>query len=258
MSEETMSEGIEIKHYTTHWHTSPFPMMVGFGAGLFLPWAFMLQFNYNLPTAALVFLAIGAALTIGGGLGWASETIGVLDDENWSPAAMLMFIGTEIMTIGAVLAGYWVARLGANVWPPKGTPEIDPTLPIVATLILITSSISIGFARKRQMEGDASGFVKLVVLSCVIWVAFMVMIVTDWSHLASEGFTIDTNAYSTALYGLTGIHFAHVIIGLLVMLTCLPRALKGKLSFSYTRAMSMYVNFVNVLGLWVLFQVYFF
>jgi len=41
------------------------------------------------------------------------------------------------------------------------------------------------------------------------------------------------------------------------MLACLPSAFKGKLSFSYTRAMTMYVHFVNVLGLWVLFQVYY-
>jgi len=250
-----MSE--EIKHYTAHWHTSPFPMMVGFGAGLFLPWAFMLQFNYEQPTAALVCLAIGAALTIGGGLGWAGETIGVIDDEGWSPSAMFMFIGTEIMTIGGILAGYWVARLGAPVWPPAGTPEIDASGPLVATIILIVSSITIGIARKRQLDGNASGFAMMTLLSCVIWVVFMAMTISGWNGLAGAGFTIGVNAAATALYGFTGIHFAHVVIGLLVMLTCVPSALKGRTSFSYVRAMTMYVHFVNVLGLWVLFQVYY-
>jgi len=250
-----MSE--EIKHYTAHWHTSPYPMMVGFGAGLFLPWAFMLQFNYQQPTAALVCLAVGAALTIAGGLGWAGETIGVIEDENWSPAAMLMVIGTEIMTISGVLATYWVARLGAPTWPPEGTPEIDPTMPLIATLILIVSSITIGVARKRQLEGDASGFAKMTLLSAAIWVVFMAMTISSWSDLAAQDFTIGVNAAATALYGLTGIHFAHVVIGLLVMLTCVPSALKGRTSFSYARAMTMYVHFVNVLGVWVLLQVYY-
>jgi len=250
-----MSE--EIKHYTAHWHTSPFPMMVGFGTGLFLPWAFMLQFNYEQPTAALVCLVIGAALGIAGGLGWAGETIGVIDDEGWSPSAMFMFIGTEIMTIGAILAGYWVMRLGAPVWPPADTPTIDASIPLIATIILVVSSITIGLARKREMEGDSSGFVKMVLLSIVIWGVFMVMVISDLNHLASEGFTIGVNAYATALYGLTGIHMAHIVIGLLVMLTCLPSALKGRMSFSYTRAMTMYVHFVNSLGLWVLLQVYY-
>ncbi|GMQ99198.1 MAG: hypothetical protein BMS9Abin18_0014 [Zetaproteobacteria bacterium] len=250
-----MSE--EIKHYTIHWHGSPFPLMVGFGTGLFLPWAFMLQFNYTQPTAALVCLVIGGALTIAGGLGWASETIGVIDDENWSPSAMLMFIGTEIMTLGAILAGYWVARLGADVWPPAGTPEIGASGPLIATIILITSSITIGLARKREMEGNSSGFAMMVLLSAAIWVVFMVMTISDWSVLGSEGFTIGVNAYATALYGFTGIHIAHIVIGLLVMLTCVPSAFKGKLSFSYTRAMTMYVHFVNVLGIWVLLQIYY-
>jgi len=250
-----MSE--EIKHYTAHWHTSPFPMMVGFGAGLFLPWAFMLQFNYTQPTAALVCLAIGGALTIAGGLGWANETIGVIDDEGWSPSAMFIFIGTEIMTLGAVLAGYWVARLGASVWPPAGTPEINASGPLIATIILIVSSITIGIARKRQMDGNASGFAMMTLLSAAIWVVFMAMTISGWSGLAGEGFTIGVNAAATALYGFTGIHFAHVVFGLLVMLTCVPSALKGRTSFSYVRAMTMYVHFVNVLGIWVLLQVYY-
>ncbi len=250
-----VSEGI--KHYTVHWHTSPFPMMVGFGAGLFLPWAFMLQFNYTEPTAALVCLIIGSALTIAGGLGWASETIGIINDEGWAPSGMLIFIGTEIMTLAAILAGYWVARLGAPTWPPAGTPEINSTMPLIATLILITSSITIGLARRRELEGNSTAFAKMVLLSAAIWVVFMVMTISGWSHLAGEGFTVDKNAASTALYGFTGIHMAHIVIGLLVMLTCVPSAFKGKLSFSYTRAMTMYVHFVNVLGLWVLFQVYY-
>jgi len=250
-----MSE--EIKHYTAHWHTSPFPMMVGFGAGLFLPWAFMLQFNYEQPTAALVCLAIGAGLTIAGGLGWANETIGVIDDENWSPSAMFMFIGTEVMTISGILAGYWVARLGAPVWPPEGTPEINASGPLLATIILITSSITIGLARKKELEGNASGFATMTLLSAAIWVVFMIMTISGWSTLAGEGFTIGVNAAATSLYGFTGIHFAHVVIGFLVMLTCVPSALKGRTSFSYTRAMTMYVHFVNVLGVWVLMQVYY-
>ncbi len=251
-----MSE--EIKHYTAHWHTSPNPLLVGFGAGLFLPLAFMAQFNYQMDTAALVLLAIGAGMTIMGGLGWAAETIGVIDDENWSPSAMFMFIGTEIMTIGGVLAGYWVARLGATSWPPEGTPaDVGATGALYATLLLFVSSFTIGIARKKEMNGDASGFATFVLISVAIWVVFMYMTIAGWSELAAQGFTIGVNAYATSLYGFTGIHFAHLVMGILVMLTCVPSAFKGKLSFSYTRSMSMYVHFVNVLGFWVLLQVYY-
>jgi len=168
-----------------------------------------------------------------------------------------MFIGTEIMTVGAVLAGYWVARLGAVEWPPEGTPDIAVSGPVIATLILLISSLTIGIARKKQLQDDASGFVRMVLLSSAIWLVFMWLTISGWNHLLAQGFEISTNAASTALYGLTGIHFAHVLIGLLVMLTCVPTAMKGKLSQSYTRAMTMYVHFVNVLGLWVLLQIYF-
>ncbi|HED13665.1 MAG TPA: hypothetical protein ENI62_08430 [Gammaproteobacteria bacterium] len=250
-----MSE--DIKHYTAHWHTSPYPMLVGFGTAFFLPWAFMFNYVYDNGLVAVIFLAIGALLTIYGGLGWASQTIGVIKDEDWSPPAMLMFIGTEIMTIGAVLAGYWTARLGSPVWPPEGTPDIAVSGPVIATLILLVSSITIGLARKKQLQDDAAGFTRLVLLSAAIWIVFMWLTISGWNSLLAQGFEISTNAASTALYGLTGIHFAHVLIGLLLMLTCVPSAMKGKLSYSYARSMTMYVHFVNVLGLWVLLQVYF-
>lgn len=244
----------QIVHETRHWHTSPYPLMVGFGSCLFLPWAFMLQFNYEQAAAAMACLAIGAALTVLGGLGWAGETIGIIDDEGWSPAAMFMFIGTEVMTIGGVLAGYWVARIGAPEWPPVGTPAIHA--PVVATLVLCLSSITAGLARKRQIEGNASGFVMLTLVTVVIWAGFMATVIAGWQELSAENFTIGVNAYATALYGFTGIHVAHLVIGLLVMLTPLQAAMKGRLSPSYTRSMTMYVHFVNILGIIALFQIY--
>jgi len=244
----------QIVHETRHWHTSPYPLMVGFGSGLFLPWAFMLQFNYEQQAAALACLAIGAALTVLGGLGWAGETIGIIDDEGWSPPAMFMFIGTEVMTIGGVLAGYWVARLGAPVWPPVGTPEI--AAPIVETVILLLSSITIGLANQKAKHGNSSGFVMMVLITVVIWAGFMYTVIGSWSDLSAQGFTVGVNAYATALYGFTGIHVAHIVIGLLVLLTPLQAAMKGRLSPSYNRSMSMYVHFVNIVGIVALLQVY--
>jgi cytochrome c oxidase subunit 3 len=214
----------------------------------------MLQFNYEQAAAAMACLAIGAALMVLGGLGWAGETIGIIDDEGWSPPAMFMFIGTEVMTIGGVLASYWVARMGAPVWPPVGTPEIHA--PIIETVIFVCSSFVISFARKKQMEGNASGFVALTLATVAIWVWFMYTVIASWNGLAAEGFTIGVNAYATALYGFTGIHVAHIVIGILVLLTPLQAAMKGRLSPSYTRSMTMYVHFVNILGIVALLQVY--
>lgn len=237
-----------------HWHAEPYPLMVGFGAGLFLPWAFMFQFVYHQGLFAIIALALGVLLLLAGGIGWVGATVGVIQDEGWSPSAMLMFIGTEIMTILGLLAGYWTMRLQAPVWPPEGTPAISP--PYLATLILFISSFTVAAARKKQMSGNAGGFASMTLLTVAIWLVFAVMSVMSWTSLASQGFTINTNSYGTALFGMTGIHFAHIVFGLLILLLALPPAFRGRLSPSYARAMTMYVHFVNVLGLWVLLQIY--
>ncbi|NDU92040.1 MAG: hypothetical protein G3I10_05435 [Ferrovum sp.] len=239
---------------TAHWHYEPWPLMVGFGAGLFLPWAFMFQFVYHQELFAVIALALGVILLLSGGIGWVSATVGVTRDEGWSPTAMLIFIGTEVMTLLGLLAGYWTMRLQAPVWPPAGTPQIQA--PVLATAILIVSSVTIALARKRQMEGNARGFASMTLLSMAIWLVFAVMTVQLWEGLAAKGLKISSNALSTNLFGLTGIHFAHIVFGLLIMLFAVIPALRGRLSPSYARAMTMYVHFVNVLGIWILLQVF--
>ncbi|MDQ6962332.1 MAG: cytochrome c oxidase subunit 3 [Mariprofundaceae bacterium] len=247
----------EIKHYTAHWHTCPYPLMVGFGAGLFLPWAFMLQFNYEQGLAAIVTLVVGLLLLVVGGLGWAGQTIGIVNDEGWAPSAMLMFIGTEVMTIGGVMASYWVLRAQAPIWPPEGVTPVDA--PLMMTIFLLASSLVIGFARKQGLAGNAKGFANFTIVTLVMWVVFGYSMITDWGHAASLGNVLgdDATAYATTLYGFTGIHFAHIIFGAMIMMTGIPSALKGRYSDSFGRAMTMYVHFVNILGIWVLLQVYY-
>ena len=237
-----------------HWHAEPWPILVGFGAGFFLPWAFMFQFVYGQGLFAVVTLALGALMLLAGGIGWVGATVGVIKDEGWSPSAMLMFIGTEVMTLLGLLAAYWTMRLQAPVWPPEGSPDVGT--PWFSTLVLIVSSFTIAFARKNQLAGNAAGFANLTLVTVVIWVIFGTMTLMSWISLANSGFTIDTNAFATALYGLTGIHFAHIVFGVFILLLALPPAFKGRLSPSYAKSMAMYVHFVNVFGVWVLLQIY--
>jgi len=238
-----------------HWHAEPYPLLVGFGAGFFLPWVFMFQFVYHQGLFSIISLTLAVILLLSGGVGWVGATVGVIKDEGWSPSAMLMFIGTEVMTIAGLLIAYWVMRVQAPVWPPEGTPELFA--PIFATLLLISSSVTAGLARKKQMTGDASGFIVMTLVTIAIWVIFGGLNVMSWSNMAEQGFTIGINAYATALYGITGIYFAHIIFGVLVLLLALPPAFKGRLSDSYARSMTMYVHFVNILSVWVLLKIYY-
>ncbi|MDH5301487.1 MAG: cytochrome c oxidase subunit 3 [Gammaproteobacteria bacterium] len=237
-----------------HWHSEPHPVLVGFGAGFFLPWAFMFQYVYHQGLFAIIALTLAVLMLLVGGIGWVNATIGVVKDEGWSPSAMLMFIGTEALTVGGMLAAYWTMRASAPVWPPEGTPEVYA--PIFATLFVLLSSFTVAFARKKQQQDDVSGFMMMTVATIVIWVGFGVLTMMSWGDLMAQGFNINTNAYATAVYGMTGIHFAHLVFGLFIMLLAIPPALKGHLSDSYARAMSMYVHFVNVLSVWVLLLVF--
>lgn len=240
--------------HTAHRYAGPWPFLVGFGIALFLPWAFVLQFVYGQGLAAIVVLALASVMLFVGMIGWVSGSIGVGKDESWAPLAMLMFIGAEIISIFGLMAAYWAARFNSDVWPPEGSPDVSA--PFIATVILIVSSFTVAVVRKKGPNANAATFANIMLLTIVIWIGFGAMTMMSWIEISGAGFNIDSNAFTTAMYGLTGIHFAHIVFGVLILLLALPPAFKGCLSFSYTQSITMYIHFVNIFGVWVLLQVY--
>jgi len=243
------------------WHTSYWPLVVSVGVLFLVPLSFMSWAVYKSAAMTFISLGIGVPLTFIAIAGWVKE--GIEDKYGYGAGhsvwAMPLFIAAEALIFVGFFAAYWALRLGAANWPPAGTPEKGFTIPIIMTIILVASSVTIHLAESQieREEPDRGSFILWLVVTMALGAVFLGMTVFEWNTLFHEGFNLSTNIYSTAFYSITGFHASHVLVGLGIFLCVLIPAIGGKVNHSFVKAASMYWHFVDVVWFFVVSQVYF-
>ncbi len=237
-----------------HWEYSVWPFVISAGI-LALVIAFSFQFVYHHSFAAAISVGLGLPLIIAGISGWVSEAMG--KGEGLSYGAMGWFILAEAMIFLGIFCSYWYMRLEAPVWPPAGTPELPRLIPIIMTVLLVTSSLTFHRAEGMLHKGDQGGYRNWLLLTIVLGAGFLSLSAYEWNHLIHEGFTTATNVVGTVFYTVTGFHGAHVIVGLSIFLAGLPSALAGRASMGFVRTAGLYWHFVDIVWFFVVSEVYF-
>lgn len=249
------------EHSATHeleWDVSYWPLVISVGILFMLPLAFSFHFVYHQPMAAIVCLGIGVPLIVAGIAGWVSEAIGGgHGPSGLSTPAMGWFILAEAMIFMSFFASYWFTRLTAPEWPPAGSVDLPTVMPMVMTVILVSSSFTMHFGEVRLEKNDRAGFIKWLLVTMVLGAIFLSISAYEWKHLFHEGFTPDTNIYSTAFFSITGFHGAHVIIGLSIFVAILIPALMGKVNEGFVKTGSLYWHFVDIIWFFVVSQIYY-
>jgi cytochrome c oxidase subunit 3/cytochrome o ubiquinol oxidase subunit 3 len=130
---------------------------------------------------------------------------------------MFSLIAAEsaIFTIFVVAYLYY---LGKSLSGP--TPKEILRVPIVFTICLLSSSISIHLAVRSLRSGKLGAFARWWFLTFALGAAFLLGTAIEWRHLIyDEGFTIQTNLFGTTYFSLVGLHAFHVIMGLIALFT---------------------------------------
>ena len=187
---------------------------------------------------------------------------------------MLMFIASEVMFF---VAWFWAffdaslftgeakmaARIAATggIWPPKGTVVFDPFhLPLVNTLILLTSGTTVTWAHHALLNNDRKGLVNGLILTVLLGLTFTGVQAWEYGHaLFAFSNANGGNIYGSTFFMATGFHGFHVIIGTIFLIVCLVRALKGDFTpqqhFGFEAA-AWYWHFVDVVWLFLFAAVY--
>src|SRR4051812_34465164 len=183
---------------------------------------------------------------------------------------MIMFIASEVMFFVAWFWAYFEAALYPNdplqyqrvevlggMWPPKGIEAFDPWhLPLLNTLILLTSGTTVTWAHHALLENDRKGLKAGLWLTVILGMLFTTLQAYEYSH-AHFGFS--GNIYGATFFMATGFHGAHVIIGTIFLAVCLLRAYLGHftpkqhLGFEFA---AWYWHFVDVVWLFLFASIY--
>jgi cytochrome c oxidase subunit 3 len=183
---------------------------------------------------------------------------------------MMMFIASEVMFFAAWFWAYFDASLYPNdplqyqrveltggAWPPKGIETFDPWhLPLLNTLILLTSGTTVTWAHHALLHDDRQGLKVGLWLTIALGLLFTGVQAYEYSHAA---FGFKGNIYGATFFMATGFHGAHVIIGTIFLAVCLYRVYLGHftpqhhLGFEFA---AWYWHFVDVVWLFLFSCIY--
>ena len=179
---------------------------------------------------------------------------------NIGTLGMTIFIGSEIMLFASFFTAYFIARSHATQWPPvfEGTRsfEVPKLITGVNTAILVFSSFTVWWAEKRLAAGDRKGLIRGLIVTIMLGATFLIIQINEYAHI---GFTPQDKMFGTVFYCLTGLHGAHVFIGLNALTYSLNRARRGEFSHGNAgplQAASIYWHFVDVVWVFLYTVVY--
>ncbi len=175
---------------------------------------------------------------------------------------MALFITSEVMFFVAFFWAFFNASLFPTEatgfqWPPEGIEPFDPfEVPLLNTLILLSSGVSVTWAHHQLREGNQRGTVEGLILTILLGITFTGFQAYEYGQ-AAFGFT--EGIYPSTFFMATGFHGFHVIIGTCFLIVCLFRAAKGHFTpdhhFGFEAA-AWYWHFVDVVWLFLFSCVY--
>jgi cytochrome c oxidase subunit I+III len=173
-----------------------------------------------------------------------------------SPAwwGMALLILNEATFFAYLFFSYFYLGSRQSEWPPNGAPELK--LALINTVILVLSSVPMWLAERAVRRGRIAFFSSLLGAVLLMGTAFLIVEATEWSQ---QSFTPATNAYSSLFYTITGFHFAHVTLGLLMIVELLYRALVNRIDVRRPLAaknVAAYWHFVGVVWVILLLTIY--
>ena len=169
---------------------------------------------------------------------------------------MYLFIASETMLFGAFFTAYFFVRVTAGVeWP---TPPFH--LPVfvagVNTAILVTSSFTMHWALQAIKRGNRVGLQAGLLLTFLMGLVFLLTQAREYSRV---GFAPQDGAFGTIFYSLTGLHGAHVFVGLTLLAVATVRAFRGHFTPEHHHGVEIpgiYWHFVDVMWIVVYSTIY--
>ena len=177
------------------------------------------------------------------------------------PSTRKVAVISLILTESALFTIFLVAYLfymGRSLNGPY--PSQVLTFPLLATIALLSSSVTIVFSEMALHRGNKTAFHVWWAITIGLGAYFLWFTGMEWKHLIfTENLTLATNVFGTTFYSLVGLHASHVIIGLFLLTLILVLSVLGKIPADHREHIEMiswYWHFVDAIWIVVVTTVY--
>ncbi|MBM5792926.1 MAG: heme-copper oxidase subunit III [Cyanobacteria bacterium M_surface_7_m2_037] len=168
----------------------------------------------------------------------------------------IIFLCSESVIFLAFFSGYALLKTSALNWLPDGVDGLEWRMPLVNTIVLVSSSGTIALAEHFKNRENMLLFRGFWLMSMAMGAYFLYGQAVEWSGL-QFGFTSGT--FGGTFYLLTGFHGLHVATGILLMgLMLIKSFIPGNYSGGEqgVQATSLFWHFVDVIWIILFLLIY--
>nr|YP_010259461.1 cytochrome c oxidase subunit 3 [Stachybotrys chlorohalonata]UIX25757.1 cytochrome c oxidase subunit 3 [Stachybotrys chlorohalonata] len=176
---------------------------------------------------------------------------------------VLLFIASEACFFLAIFWAFFHSALAPTVelgsqWPPMGIEPVNPfELPLLNTVILLSSGATITYAHHSLIKGERKGAIYGSLATVLLAFIFTIFQGVEYSV---SSFTISDGVFGTCFFFGTGFHGIHVIIGTIFLAVGLWRIIAYHLTDHHHlgyEAGILYWHFVDVVWLFLYVSMYY-
>ena len=130
---------------------------------------------------------------------------------------ILTFIIADILIFGVLFVSFMIERSHQVPLFDRSAAMLDVRLGLLNTLILMTSGLFVVLAVHAAREGRASPTRRWLLVSFLIGAGFGVNKVIEYSDKLAHNITMLSNDFFMFYFVLTGVHFVHFLVGMVVL-----------------------------------------
>ncbi|NWQ41600.1 cytochrome aa3 quinol oxidase subunit III [Bacillus sp. EB106-08-02-XG196] len=169
-----------------------------------------------------------------------------------------IFLGAEIMLFATLFATYFTLenRTGSG---PTGEEIFQITPVLFETILLLTSSFTVGLGIHAMRIGKQKAMITFFSLTLLLGLAFLGVEIFEFVTYVHEGAGLQTSAYTAALLTTLGTHGAHVTLGFFWGLFIILQIKKRGLTPQTTNKafiFSLYWHFLDVVWIFIFSFIY--
>lgn len=184
------------------------------------------------------------------------HTPGHVQHDGHNLTGFIIFLCSESIIFLAFFSGYAVLKITAPEWLPAGVDGLEVKMPLINTIVLVSSSFVAYFAERYLHKGNLPGFRIVWIITMLMGAYFVYGQYVEWSGLT---FSLSSGVFGGTFYLLTGFHGLHVITGIFLMGLMLARSfrpgnyLKGDMGVT---SVSLFWHFVDVIWIILFILIY--
>ena len=173
--------------------------------------------------------------------------------------AMWVFLSSECIFFGAFISTYLLYRGRSPANTPQPADVYNIPFTSVTSFILLMSSLTMVLALAAIQRGDHRRFRIWIMATALFGTVFIAGQIYEFTEFYREGLALKTSVFGSSFYVLTGLHGAHVTVGIIWLLTLWGMSMQNRIGVQHSEKIEiagLYWHFVDIIWIIIFTVIY--